>query len=154
MVAFLITAGVVVFQYNKYRVAPEMDFNTLALTNTSGQLVSISDASTDFVLICFFGTWCGSCIREVPSLELLASNHSNLSVYMVSDESAERLKKFQQAHPAVQVVCSERPLREAGIYTVPTAYLVNKSAEVLLNRVGENDWSTDAELLSRIGAAR
>lgn len=146
--------GAVVYQYNKYRVAPEINFQELQLSNISGQTVSITNATTDYVLVCFFGTWCGSCISEVPSLETLVANQTNISVWLVSDEQPERLSKFQQTHPTLQILQLAKPLSEINIHTVPTAYLLNKSGDVLLKKVGEIDWSTDAKLLSSIGVAR
>lgn len=153
LVLFVI-GGAVFYQYKKYRVAPEIIVQDLQLSNISGQLISITSATTDYVLVCFFGTWCGSCISEVPSLETLVANQTNISVWLVSDEQPERLSKFQQAHLTLQILQLARPLSEINIHTVPTAYLLNKSGDVLLKKVGENDWSADAELLSYIGVAR
>ena len=64
----------------------EMTMDTLDFTllDKEGNEVSLSDYKGKKTLVMFFGTWCGYCRQELPSLQEYADNHDDLNILLVS----------------------------------------------------------------------
>lgn len=150
---FIFLVGIVIailvagFFYNKYRVAPKVKFETLKLTDLNGNKISLDSFQGQKMFINFFATWCGPCIKEVPSLlsaqQILAKE--NFRFVLISDEPIERLKHFQeQTGTRVPILHSEKKLLEYKIYTIPTSYVLNSNHEIVFKKTGEEDWASDA----------
>jgi len=147
LVGIVITILVAGFFYNKYRVAPKVKFETLKLTDLNGNKVSLDSFQGKKMFINFFATWCGPCIKEVPSLlsaqQILAKE--NFRFVLISDEPVERLKHFQeQTGAGFPILHSEKKLQEYKIYTIPTSYVLNSNHEIVFKKTGEEDWASDA----------
>lgn len=114
--------------YYKYRVAPEIDFKQLQLTDLYGNKVSLSDYAGEKTFVGFFATWCGPCLREIPELELADKSlkAKGISVVLISDEPVERLQSFEMRKSVkLTILHSVQPLSELGVHTIPTNYILN-----------------------------
>lgn len=125
--------------YYKYRVAPSIAFPQLELTDWDGKPVSLNDVSGNNLFISFFATWCGPCVQEVPLLQnvrtQLAGN--NFVFVLVSDESLPTLKRFaERSGTTIRILRSKQKLKDLGIHSVPTNYLLNKQGKIVLEKVG------------------
>ena len=139
--AVVLVAGAVAAAglYYKYRVAPSIAFPQLELTDLDGKPVSLNDVSGNNLFVSFFATWCGPCVQEVPLLQnvrmQLAGN--NFVFVLVSDESLPTLKRFaERSGTTLRIMHSKQKLKDLGIHTVPTNYLLNKQGKVVLEKVG------------------
>lgn len=89
---------------------PALDF-TAQLTD--GRSFSLSDQAGKVVLINFWATWCGPCVRELPDLEKLYREYcSNEQVEIITVNAGETASTVQ------------RFLSQQGL-TIPTAYDTN-----------------------------
>lgn len=147
LVAGVVAVGAAVFFYNKYRVAPVVKFESLALTNLNGQAFSLDSFQNKKVFINFMATWCGPCIGELPALEnaqaILAVE--GFQFVLVSDEPVERLRILQQ-HVQLPVLHSVDKLNTLKIYSIPTSYLLNKEGKLVFDKTGEADWADEVML--------
>lgn len=135
------------FFYTKYRVAPNVKFETLKLTDLDGKEVSPAMFKHQKVLVNFFATWCGPCIRELPSLERVETYFSkeDFQLILISDEPVERLKDFKQSTGLMfTILHSEKKLHDLKIETIPTTYLLNSKGEIVFKKTGEEDWGSEA----------
>jgi len=151
----IFVAGVVIailvagFLYNKYRVAPKVKFETLELTDLDGVKISPDVLRHKKILVNFFATWCGPCVREIPSLESVQTYFSkeNFKVVLISDEPVERLKEFKQAtNISLIILHSEKKLREYKIETIPASYFLNEKGEIIFKTLGEENWASEKML--------
>lgn len=130
--AFAVGAGLlltVVWLYNKYRVAPEIDFRQLQLTDLYGNEVSLKEYSGEKTFVGFFATWCGPCVGEIHKLEMANKElkAKRVSFVLISDEPIERLQRFNlNKSVRVTILHSDKSLKELGIHTIPTNYILNK----------------------------
>ena len=69
IIASLLVAA---YLYQKYRIAPGIQFETLELTGLNGQPVNLKNYKDKKLFINFFATWCGSCLAEFPALDKAA----------------------------------------------------------------------------------
>ena len=60
----------------------------------------LSDYAGRTVVLNFWATWCGPCLKELPDLEQLAERRPDLVVLAVSDESPEILRAATSAPTA------------------------------------------------------
>lgn len=146
-IAALLTSG---FFYNKYRIAPKVKFEALALTDLNGNAVSLNKFKDKKLFVNFMATWCSPCISELPSLEIAQQTLSpkNFQFILISDEPLERLRLLQQ-RVNVPVLCSVKKLSELKIYTIPASYLLNEKGEIVFKKTGGADWGSE-EVLSEI----
>ena len=61
--------GIVLFQYFKYRVAPNFNVNELKLVTAEGKAYPITFKENKLLVISFFTTWCGSCHQEFKEIQ-------------------------------------------------------------------------------------
>jgi thiol-disulfide isomerase/thioredoxin len=56
---------------------------------------SLAEARDRLVIIDFFGTWCGPCVRALPNLQQLQKKFENeIRIILVAEENMQTLKKF------------------------------------------------------------
>ncbi|HLP22227.1 MAG TPA: TlpA disulfide reductase family protein [Chitinophagales bacterium] len=142
LVAALLVAG---YLYNKYRIAPVLNFKEIQLTNIDGEKVLLGSYESRTLVVCFFATWCGPCMKEIPSLEKAQNllNDNDVTILLISDESEATLNSFWQNHSkGLPVLRSVQKLKELKIATIPTTYVLNEKREVVYNKVGETDWAS------------
>lgn len=149
LVVALTTGGL--FLYNKYRVAPPVQFTALSLTDLQGQPVALNQYAEKRLFVNFFATWCGPCVAELPSLQQAQDMLKGQTGFVIiSDEPLERLRSFQQRNGyTLTFLHSNTPLSSINIYTIPTSYLLNSKQEILMKHVGEEEW-TSKEWLNKL----
>jgi thiol-disulfide isomerase/thioredoxin len=141
----LLVAGSV-YQYRKYRVAPDFDISLIKATDLSGKMFNAARYRNKPLIILYFATWCIDCRRELPQLEDLREEltRKNINVLLFSDEEASRLKPFEQSLPeGFHLYRLQGSFKESGIYTLPTSYLLKQNGQIFLQKTGAIDWSAD-----------
>jgi thiol-disulfide isomerase/thioredoxin len=58
--------------------------------NFNGERTSLSDLKGKYVYIDVWATWCGPCIREIPSLKIIEKKYENKNIHFVSLSIDER----------------------------------------------------------------
>ena len=92
IIASLLVAA---YLYQKYRIAPGIQFETLELTGLNGQPVNLKNYKDKKLFINFFATWCGSCLAEFPALDKAAEilMPDNFVFISISDEPLPLLNR-------------------------------------------------------------
>ncbi len=71
------------------------DFSIANHLNADKSLQKLSDLNGSLIIIDFFGTWCGPCIKALPHLEALQKAFPDkISILLVSNEKKEKLQSF------------------------------------------------------------
>ena len=141
------------YLYHKYRVAPQIKFADLELTDLSGKPVKLDDYKGKKLFVNFFATWCGPCVGEMNGLdnaaEILASN--DFVFISVSDEPVERLSAFSNRINAqhILILHTAKKLHDLKVFTVPTNYVVNNNGKVVFEKTGVENW-TDPKVLEQL----
>jgi peroxiredoxin len=133
--------------YNKYRIAPSVEFQSIALTDLDGRPVRLSDFQQKKLVLNFFETWCGPCVQEMPALEKAQERlrSSNFIFFSISDEPLGRLRAFVHAtNCGLTVLHSERKFHDLRIFTFPTNYVLNSTGQIVFKNTGVQNWDDEA----------
>lgn len=135
------------------RPAPEGQF-----VDANGDTVSLSDFRGKLVLLNFWATWCGPCVRELPDLDRLQAELGGAGFQVIALSSdrkgpevvapflaklgVERLTPYNDRRATVQ--------RAFKVHGLPTTVLLDAEGRELGRLVGPAEWdSEDAKRLIR-----
>lgn len=131
--------------------APALD-----LADMAGRKRRIEDYRGKAVVVAFWATWCGPCLREMPALQALRARlaDDNVEVLAVNyGETPERIKRFLKksgvADLPILLDTDEEAAKRWFVGNLPIAYGVDPGGTVQLGKKGEVDWNSpdiDAQL--------
>jgi peroxiredoxin len=141
--AAVITGVFIAFYlYRRYRVAPGIDFSTLALTNMRGERVNLGKLRGQKTIVTFAASWCGPCRQELRDIS--AAKQRDLSeavVVVISDEHFEKVLAFSERenYPFL-FLKMEQSFGSIGINSIPATYLLNRQFKTVKETVGYINW--------------
>lgn len=105
-----------------------------------GNSVSLSDLNGEFVLLEFWGTWCGPCRPEIPHLKDLKDKHGDEKLTIVGialDENEKDVQDFTSENKMnwQQILQTEmwdsEIVRSYNVFGVPRMYLVDPEGTII-----------------------
>ena len=145
LVVFLI-AGLWLNEPAKVKAEPKTGvmvgdkFPAFTVTNSAGELVSISPGSSP-VVINFWATWCPPCRAELPELADFARSHEGTVAFYGIDlqESPQTVEPFLEELQVVLPVVYDRDGKAARTFAVrfiPTTIVANAQGIILFRKSG------------------
>lgn len=136
---------VIVRQYMKYKIAPELELQTIELVSLAGQPI---DISTEFagknILLTAFATWCGPCHAEVAGMEAARPTleQAGFVLIHISDEEVGKIQGFINKNPSgITYLRTTVLLEKIGVHTYPTHFLFDKNGALRYKQTDPFDWS-------------
>lgn len=150
--AILALLAVLVFNPSRDPQAPDVTFTTI-----QGKQISMTDLKGKVVLVNFWSTDCGVCVKEMPSLVNTYNAYKGkgfevIAVAMPGDPPAQVLNYATQKalpFPVMHDGFSEITNKFGGVNLTPTAYIFDKQGKQLQYSVGELDFTKLNQLLDR-----
>ncbi len=112
----------------------------------NGEKKHLSDYSKDLVIINFWAEWCAPCLEEVPALNQLHHESTELNVAVIGVsydqlESAKLREVVQKWDIQYPVMATEPvPILPFGLpETLPTNYLLRPDGEIVAKLIGKQD---------------
>lgn len=148
---------VLLYQYQKYRVAPTVDVFSLPCTDTAGKAFDPNTLKGQKIIYSFWGTWCGECVLEMKHLNEVMSKGelADITVVAVSDEPLEKIRAFatRKGYPFI-FLRSEKEFSSLGVNAIPVNYLINPQGQVTYTKVGALNWKDHSVVAMAEGALR
>ncbi|WP_050995616.1 TlpA family protein disulfide reductase [Leptospirillum ferriphilum] len=120
------------------------------LHDVYGHVIELSTFKGKWVLLNFWATWCGPCLKEIPSLEKFESREASRVVILGISESLEREKKtlkFILEHKMNYPVLIDGLGRVADAYKVhglPYSVLIDPQGRIFWTIEGAVNWTDPA----------
>jgi peroxiredoxin len=118
------------------------------VVSDSGMSLSRSNFGGKVLVLNFWATWCGPCVRETPALEALYRNlkDSGVVVLGISVDQNERkykdfLKRFGVTYPTSRD--AEKKVADLyGTYRYPETYVIDRNGKVVQKIIGA-EWTVE-----------
>ncbi|GAB5490581.1 MAG: hypothetical protein Phog2KO_07960 [Phototrophicaceae bacterium] len=132
--------------------APEFEVTTIA-----GDTLSLSDLQGQVVLVNFWGTWCGPCIREMPDLqEVYDANVDNgftiLALATRGDTEADVIEFRDEYELTFPLIVDEGDIitDNYGIVNRPSTFIIDQEGVIVFRHFGPVVESQITELLAEL----
>ncbi|MGF1672047.1 MAG: TlpA family protein disulfide reductase [Balneolaceae bacterium] len=105
-----------------------------------GETLTLEDLDGKFVILEFWGTWCGPCIPEIPYLQTLWEKHGEYNLLILGialDDNEDVVTRFieERDMPWPQILQSDQFRGELvelfNVVGIPRMYLLNPSGEIV-----------------------
>lgn len=118
-------------------IAPKL--NNLApnfvLEDTEGNTYELWELRGRPVLLNFWATWCGPCLREMPAIESLAGKYPDLVVLAINGdgESSEAIRGYREEHGLnfpLLIDANENVSDDYRIVAFPTSFFIDRQGVI------------------------
>jgi len=128
------------------------DFN---LHDITGKNIKLSNYKDKYILLTFWASWCGPCIKEIPALLKIREKYSTDKLEIISINLDNDSKAFNKAIEKYKMewnhIYGDKNLRDAyGVMGIPEVFLINKSGEIIYKRGQEKDYDSTLPILNNL----
>jgi len=122
----------------------------IAFETETGEAVTMADLEGGLVLVNFWATFCGPCIRELPSLEALAAEFADdgLTVALLSQDHAGweqinvYLTRLNISTPDSYLDVAKKFAGALGVSSLPVTALIDTNGNIVGAVTGPAEWDT------------
>lgn len=104
------------------------------------------------IVINYWATWCGPCIKEMPSIkraEEILEDYGYIFL-LVSDETVSKISKFKNDRNFdFNFLKSIESYETLGIYSMPTSYIFDENGKIIETIVGAIEWDSE-EMINKL----
>ncbi|WP_414648285.1 TlpA family protein disulfide reductase [Dyella sp.] len=127
---------------------------TLKVTTLDGKPYDLAAQRGHWVIVNFWATWCGPCIKEIPGIAHFVATHPNVRAIGIAYEDTEPsdIRAFLAKHPVtypIAQVTMDKPLKDFDEpLGLPTTWLIGPDGKVAKHFTGP---ITATDLAAAIG---
>lgn len=129
---------------------------SLQVTTVDGKAYDLAAQRGNWVVVNFWATWCGPCLKEMPELSALDAMREHVEVIGLAYEDIQPadMQAFLKTHPVVYPVAIvdvyDPPKDFASPRGLPTTYLISPEGKIAKHFLGP---ITASEIEAAIAAA-
>ena len=134
-------------------LVPDVEF-----TSRSGESMTIGDFEGRALVVNFWATWCGPCVKEMPSLNRLQQQFNRESVLVLAvaagrnppDKVDNFLRKYELEELTVVFDQKATFSHANSVFSIPVTLLVDRQGYELARFFGDTEWDT-REAINAVG---
>ncbi len=121
---------------------PQVESPSLRVTTLDGADYDLAGQRGKWVIVNYWATWCGPCIKEMPELSALAAMRQHIAVIGLAyeDTSEDELRAFLAkrpvAYPIARIDVYEPPKDFGAPRGLPTTWLIGPDGRMLRKYTG------------------
>ena len=104
------------------------------------------------IIINYWATWCGPCIKEMPSIKRAEEilKDYGYTFLLISDETISKISKFKNDRNLdFNFVKSIESYESLGIYSMPTSFIFDENGKKIETIVGAIEWDSE-EMINKL----
>ena len=113
---------------------------SFTLQDLNGKQVRLSDFKGKVVLLDFWATWCGPCVRTIPHLDALHKKYKDQGLVVIginNERDHAKVKAFAKDRMSYIILLdADEQFTEYGIRGIPTAFYIDKEGKIRYRDVG------------------
>lgn len=111
--------------------------------NLKGDSFNLLDLRGKPIFLNFWGTWCGPCMAEMPSIEKLVESHDGKGeIILLSHESQDVLIEYQRKSSVELPIYFAKNVPDfVETENIPLTFVIDTAGKVLIEKTGAADWS-------------
>lgn len=126
----------------------------IRIKELNGEKIDLNAYAGKTVFINFWATWCGPCIREMPSIKKVQETMAEYPVefLVASNETVEQIREFASGTNLALHYVQVQNLEELAIPALPTTYIISPEGKLVFSETGYRKWDEpmNIELLTKI----
>lgn len=124
------------------------------LSTLTGESIDINEFADKVVFINFWATWCGPCIKEMPTIEKAQAlmKDKGIVFLLASNEELDQIERFSEKHDYNFRYVQLNNMEELKISALPTTYIFDSEGVLKFSETGTRMWNEPAniDLISKI----
>lgn len=104
------------------------------------------------IVISYWATWCGPCLKEMPGMKIAQDTlkNYNYTFLLISDETVAQITEFKKVkNYDFNFLKSTESNEILGIYSLPTSYIFDEKGNIVETIVGVIDWDSE-EIINKL----
>lgn len=129
------------------------------MTTIYGETMRLSDLRTQAVMLNFWATWCGPCVEEMPTLQLISEKYEQELIILGvnADEPRSDVVDFTEENSLTFPILLDSDSRIQDIYHIrafPTSYFIDAEGVIRAVHIGSLTGSLLDDYLAEIGVGK
>lgn len=126
----------------------------IKIKDLNNQPIDLNQYQGKTIFINFWATWCGPCIKEMPSIKRAKNilKDRNIEFLVASNESVEQIQSFTEKRNLNLHYVQLQNLEELSIQALPTTFIISPEGKLVFSETGYREWDEagNIELLTKI----
>lgn len=121
----------------------ETAIEKVKLAELNGDEIDMRDFKGKTVFLNYWATWCGPCIKEMPTIELAQTSLKDKGVVFLiaSNEDPDEIREFSEDRSYNFHYVRVLNLEELQIPALPTTHIYDEDGNLRFSETGARNWS-------------